>query len=295
MFAKIALIAYLIDKFIGEFKSIKHPVIFMGDFIYFFEKRFYKDSKTAGFFLLVNSILLFLSVATFIENLLPNSYLSILLLGILSSTLIAHKMLKDSVKEVIESENKRKKLSYLVSRDTQNLSESEIYKACIETYGENLNDAVVAPLFYLLIFGLKGIVVYKVINTLDSMVGYKNKRYKNFGFFSAKADDIAGFLPARITAFLILLSSKKVHLFKKCLSFAKGHESPNAGYPISAMALVLDISLGGDTPYFGKIKKKPYFGDGRREISKKDVLNALSIGYNFDNIILIGVLIGCLF
>ncbi len=297
MFAKIAFIAYLTDKIKGEFKSIRHPVMFIGDFISWFERNFYKDSKIRGLFLLFSTITLFFTISFVIEKAalyLPPIF-AISVLGILSSIFLAHKMLRESVKEVIESENKREKLSYLVSRDTNDLNESEIYKACIETYAENLNDAVIAPLFYLLLFGFKGIVAYKTINTLDSMVGYKTKKYKNFGFFSAKADDLAGFLPSRITAFLILLSAGKINLLKKTFKFAKGHESPNAGYPISAMALVLKVSLGGDTKYFGKIKKKPYFGEGRKEITKTDVQKAFTFGYNFDKIVLIGVFIGCIF
>ncbi len=297
MFAKIALIAYLIDKIKGEFKSFKHPVILMGDFILFFEKRFYKDSKIRGFFLFSSLISISFILALLIEKMasLFPFYLNILILGVLSSIFLAHKMLRESVIEVLESENKREKLSYIVSRDTKDLNESEIYKACIETYAENLNDALIAPLFYLLLFGFKGIVVYKAVNTLDSMVGYKTKKYNNFGFFSAKVDDIAGFIPARITAFLILLIAKKIYLYKKCVSFAKKHESPNAGYPISAMALILNLSLGGDTKYFGKIKKKAKFGDGREIIYKNDVLKAISFGYNFDKFILTGVGIGCMF
>jgi adenosylcobinamide-phosphate synthase len=164
----------------------------------------------------------------------------------------------------------------VVSRDTKDLSESEIYKAAIESYGENLSDGVVAPLFYLLLFGLPGIILYKTINTMDSMVGYKNKRYEKFGKVAAKLDDLANFIPSRLTALLIMIVAKQ----KPLLGFyedGKKHESPNAGHPITAMALALGVQLGGDTSYFGKIKHKPHFGKGREEITKEDVYKALEI------------------
>jgi len=288
MFVKITLFAYLIDKYFGEFRSIKHPVVFIGDFISFFEKRFYKDDKTRGFLLLVSTLGVFLPIALMIEVFFKffGDVFYIFALSLISSTLIAHKMLYDSVKEVIISNDPKSKIAMLVSRDTKNLTKSQINKAAIETYAENLSDGVISPLFYLMLFGLKGIVVFKVVNTLDSMVGYKNTKYKNFGFFSAKADDLLNLIPSRFSAFLILLLAGKLHLLKKCIRFAKGHESPNAGYPISAMALCLDISLGGDTSYFGKIKKKPFFGEGKKEITKNDVKKALEFRYRFDILII---------
>jgi adenosylcobinamide-phosphate synthase len=217
-------------------------------------------------------------VGLVVDSLVDNVWIA----GFVASTAISAKMLKDEVQKVIYEPSH---IRYLVSRDTQELSSSNINKAAIETYAENLSDGVVAPLMYLVFFGIKGAFVYKAINTLDSMVGYKNDRYKNFGFFSAKADDIANFIPARVTALLIGGSYTKI---SKC---AKLHESPNAGYPICAMAYKLGVKLGGDTKYFGKLKKKPYFGDGRVDITKYDISKALSFATKYD-IILIMLLIG---
>jgi adenosylcobinamide-phosphate synthase len=192
-------------------------------------------------------------------------------------------MLYDSVKEAIGD---KIALSYLVSRDTKELNDSEINKALIETYAENLSDGVIAPLFYLLLFGFEGIVVYKAINTLDSMVGYKTKHYKNFGYFSAKLDDIANWIPSRLTAVLIMFIGKNFN-FKKLINFASLHQSPNAGYPISAIAMTYGLTLGGDTSYHGYMVKKPYFGDGKKEILKEDVLTVLRIKKSVDIIILL--------
>ena len=140
-----------------------------------------------------------------------------------------------------------------------------------------LADGVVAPIFYLLLFGLPGIIVYKAINTMDSMVGYKNEKYENYGKAAAILDDIVNFIPARITAVLIMVLSKQKDIFAFYEDGSK-HDSPNAGHPITAMALALDVKLGGDTYYFGELKSKPFFGSGREEITEDDVLNALDLG-----------------
>lgn len=287
-----SLLAYLIDKYIGEFKIIKHPVIFMGEYIKWFEKRFYKNSIFKGTVLNLSLLTLVFIITFGLTSTfsLFNPYIEIVLTSIVASTGIASKMLYDSVKEVLDSDNSKQAISMLVSRDTKEMSESEIHKACIETYSENLSDGVIAPLFYLLLFGLEGIMVYKAINTLDSMVGYKNEKYINFGKFSAKLDDVANFIPARVTAFLIAILSFKISSFK-FLKFASLHESPNAGYPISAMACSLNISLGGATSYFGKIKNKPYFGDGKKEIEKEDVKKALSFRSKIDFVVILGLLL----
>ena len=279
---EITLFAYIIDRIFGEFNSIKHPVIFMGDYIKWFEKHFYKDSILRGA-ILTFSLILIVSLISYILTYLP-WYIQ----AIIASTGIASKMLYDSVNDII---NHPKNIKYLVSRDTKNLSNSDINKAAIETYGENLSDGVIAPLFYLLIFGVIGIFIYKAINTLDSMVGYRNKKYENFGKISARLDDIANFIPARVTALLIALLFLSKDSFLSIIKFANLHESINAGYPISAIAGAIDIKLGGDTSYFGKIKKKPYFGFGRLDILKLDIQNALTLQTRLDIFIILFLII----
>ena len=165
----------------------------------------------------------------------------------------------------------------LVSRDTQEMSESDIYKAAIETYAENLSDGVVSPLFYLLLFGLPGIIIYKAVNTMDSMVGYRNDKYENYGKAAALLDDALNYIPSRLTAVIIMLAGKQKNLFAFYEDGEK-HDSPNAGHPITAMALVLGVKLGGDTSYFGKIKHKVNFGIGRGTITAEDVKKAINLG-----------------
>ncbi len=273
----ISLLAYFIDKRFGEFSFIKHPVIVIGEFISFFEKNFYKDSIIRGLFLVVFTLTIVALLATSVTLILQHTigWINIIVSACIASMFIAHRMLHDAVLNIVEAKDKRAAIAMLVSRDTQDLSESDVYKAAIETYAENLSDGVIAPLFYLLFFGLPGIILYKAINTMDSMVGYRNERYEKFGKTAALLDDLANYVPSRLTALLIMLLGKR----KKLFSFYKDgrkHESPNAGHPITAMALVLGIKLGGDTSYFGKMKKKPTFGEGREKITAQDVKNAVN-------------------
>ena len=294
MYFSVTLFAYLLDRIFGEFSFMRHPVVLMGDYIKWFERHFYKDDIFRGALLTISLLTLVFTLSFMVQNIVSefgHPYLQLIILSLIASTTIASKMLYDSVKDIIKHPEN---IKYLVSRDTENLSESDINKAAIETYAENLSDGVIAPLFYLLLFGLWGAFVYKAINTLDSMVGYKNERYEKFGKFSAKLDDVANYIPARITALLIALLSKSVvattpYGFYK---YGKFHESPNAGHPISAMALALGIKLGGDTSYFGKIKSKPNFGEGRENITKEDIQNALALQLRLDIFIILFLGIG---
>lgn len=280
----LLILSYFIDFLFGEFEKIKflkHPIIFIGDYIKWFEKKFYKNSIFRGFLLSFSLISLTFFITYFLA-LIDN----ILFQALLCSFTISSKMLYDSVKNIVTSTNPKYDISMLVSRDTKDMSDCDINKAAIETYAENLSDGVIAPMFYLFLFGLPGAFIYKAINTLDSMVGYRNERYEKFGKASAKLDDIVNYIPSRLTAILIalFLGSKKALL--EFYNYGKKHESPNAGHPISSMALSLDVSLGGPTSYFGKIKNKPYFGNGRKNITKEDILKALEFKSKLDFIML---------
>ncbi|MCF6309465.1 MAG: adenosylcobinamide-phosphate synthase CbiB [Sulfurimonas sp.] len=286
----VALLAYLIDKFFGEFRFIKHPIICIGELITIFEIRFYKNSVIRGLYLvmfvLLTVTLISLALTSFFG--LFSNTINIILTSVVASMFLAHKMLYDSVKNILTCSDKEEALSMLVSRDTQGMSDSDIYKASIETYAENISDGVIAPLFYLTLFGLPGIIIYKAINTMDSMVGYRNTKYENYGKVVAILDDIVNFIPSRITAVLIMLLNAR----KDLLAFYKDgrkHDSPNAGHPITAMALFLHVKLGGPTCYFGKIKNKPYFGEGKTDIKAYDLQRAISIKPKIDFAILVAL------
>lgn len=282
MYFELTLFAYFIDRIFGEFsfiKQYKHPVIFMGEFIKWFEERFYKESVLRGFYLTFSLLSIVFGISYFIEYFIQNVYI----LALIASSGIASKMLYESVKDVISNPEN---IKFLVSRDTQNLTQNDTNKAAIETYGENLSDGVIAPLFYLFCFGIVGLFLYKAINTLDSMVGYRNEKYEKFGKISAKLDDVANYIPSRLTAILISLLFWNFDALKRFYSFGKLHDSPNAGHPISSLALCLGVKLGGDTSYEGKIKHKPYFGDGNKQISSNDIEKALLFRDRFDILIL---------
>jgi adenosylcobinamide-phosphate synthase len=278
MYIELSFLAYLIDRVFGEFSFIKfykHPVVFMGDFIKWFESKYYEDSIKRGVLLTFSLVSLVFTITFLIDSLIDNIFIT----ALIASTALASKSLYDSVKDILINPNH---IKYLVSRDTENLTQSEINKAAIETYAENLNDGVIAPLFYLLFFGIVGVFLYKAVNTLDSMVGYRNKRYENFGKFSAKLDDILNYIPARITALLIAILFRSYKALCGFPLYGRLHDSLNAGYSISAMALALHIKLGGPTSYFGTIKSKPYFGDGSDTIVKDDLKRALSFQIRVD-------------
>ena len=258
----------------------------MGDYIKWFENRFYRDSIFMGAILTLSLISITYIIIYMIIYVLSgwgHPDLRMFIFGVIGSTTIASNMLYASVKDLISNPHH---IKYLVSRDTKELSRSDINKAGVETYAENMSDGVIAPLFYLLLFGLEGAFIYKAINTLDSMVGYRNERYEKFGKFSAILDDVVNYIPARITALLIavlMLSPKSLLNFYR---YGKKHDSPNAGHPISAMALAIGVKLGGDTVYFGKLKKKAHFGDGKAEITKEDILKSLSFQWRLDILLL---------
>jgi adenosylcobinamide-phosphate synthase len=291
MFFELAALAYLVDLIFGEFPC-KHPVALMGDFISAFERRFYRDRILPGALLVISliaSALLVSVTLVYLCGLLP-SWLSLTILAILASTGLAMNMLHESVAVLLTAEQPKQALSYLVSRDTQDMTETDIYKAGLETWAENLSDGVIAPLFYLLLFGLPGIAVYKAINTLDSMIAYKTERYFYFGKTAAIVDDIANYIPARLTALLIVLLAKDKRRAWQCL-WRDGNklESPNAGYPIAAMAGALGVALGGDASYHGQIKHKPTLGLSINPVDKSTLTQALQMKTGI-NLIVFGFL-----
>ena len=171
----------------------------------------------------------------------------------------------------------RKQLSYIVGRDTSKLDEQAIRKASLETLSENLSDGVIAPLFYLFLGGFPLMLTYKMVNTLDSMIGYKNDRYKDFGFIAAKTDDLFNFIPARVTAILMAIVSLKIKPFNYIFRFGNKHSSPNAGFPEAALAGALNCQFGGASEYHGVIVQKPLIGDHNRKLCFKDVTYACGL------------------
>ena len=171
----------------------------------------------------------------------------------------------------------RRQVARIVGRDTMKLSENEVRKAALETLAENLSDGVVAPLFWLLILGVPGMMAYKMVNTLDSMIAYHSPRYLFFGRWAARIDDVANYIPARLTSFLMLLAVGRIDLIPFVLRFGKKHASPNSGYPEAALAGILDCRFGGPHDYFGEVFYKPYIGTNERILTLRDARCAVSI------------------
>lgn len=288
MYFQLAILAYLVDMIAGELPG-KHPVVWMGDFINGFERRFYSSRILPGALLVLSLLALTLTVSmtlVYLSGFLP-SPLSLPVLAILASSGLAMTMLHASVAGVLTAENPRQALSLLVSRDTDAMSETEIHKAALETWAENLSDGVIAPLFYLVLFGLPGIAVYKAINTLDSMIAYKTERYYYFGKTAAILDDLANYVPARLTALLIVFLAADRKRAWQCV-LRDGHklESPNAGFPIAAMAGTLGIGLAGDAYYHGQLKHKPIVGNAFNPVNRATLNQALKMKTSLDSIIL---------
>lgn len=277
---------WLADRLLGDPEGWPHPIIGFGKLISIGEKKlnqgdnlFYKGglftlTLVAGIYLLTRLLLGWAE--------LINIQFYALLIGIGVFYCLAGKTLITEVKAVFEAvdrstEEGRIQVGRIVGRDTSRLSPQEIRAAALETLAENLSDGVIAPMFWFALLGLPGMMAYKMINTLDSMIGYKNERYKEFGQAAARLDDVANYIPARITACLMLLVSGKWGKRNFLQRFGRAHLSPNSGYPEAALAAILNCRFGGTHDYFGQAVEKPYIGVNDRPFTTDDMLIATKI------------------
>lgn len=290
-------IGYIIDLIIGDPYSFPHPVRYIGKLIKVTENKIRNIAKTdkglkiGGFVLWAITVGLTYLVTYMIVKLfsfIPGGY--IIANSILIYTTLATKCLKDEAVKIYnvlktgDIEKSRIQLSYIVGRDTTHLDEGEIIRATVETVAENTVDGIIAPMFYAFIGGAPLAMAYKAINTLDSTVGYKNEKYKDLGFASAKIDDIANYIPARIAVLLMAIGSLVLgYDYKKASQIAvrdrKNHKSPNCAYPEGAVAGALGVQLGGTNIYFGQAVYKPTIGDKVREIEIEDIVKTNKIMY----------------
>lgn len=219
-----------------------------------------------------------------------NKYVEIFVSAFIIYTTLSTKCLKDeatkiyNVLETGDIKKSRVQLSYIVGRDTTNLSQSEIIRATVETVAENTVDGTISPMFYGFLFGPVGAMTYKAINTLDSMVGYKNDKYLNLGCVSAKLDDVANFIPARLTAIFMPLGAflcgmNGLNSFKIAIRDRKNHKSPNCAFAEGAAAGAIGVQLGGTNIYFGKEVYKPTIGDKKRELENYDIVRMNKLMY----------------
>lgn len=283
---------WLMDLILGDPAWLPHPVVGFGRLIAAGEKRWNKGENrrrkgawmavalVIGTFVVTLALLMGLRMAG--EALHCGAWLQRIAEAILIFFCLAGTTLIREVREVFRAvdrslEEGRTQVTRIVGRDTSGLSAQEIRTAALETLAENLNDGVIAPLFWLALLGVPGMMAYKMINTLDSMIGYRNERYLDFGRFAARLDDVAGWIPARLTAFLMLLAAGKPGKTGWVHENGRKHLSPNAGHPEAALAAILDCRFGGPHNYFGEEVWKPYIGENDRPLTTADMRKAVRI------------------
>ena len=276
------LIGWLLDLLLGDPAWLPHPVVGFGKMIAFGEKRLNrgKHRKLKGALMSIFLIVLIFTITWFICNLLTAHLL--LLTSILIFCCLAGTTLIREVRDVFLALDRsldegRKQVARIVGRDTSELSAQEVRTAALETLAENLSDGVIAPLFWLAIGGVPAMATYKMVNTLDSMIGYKTERFRNFGCWAARIDDVANYIPARLTALLMVIAAGKPQLLGFVWHNGRTPASPNSGYPEAALAGILDCRFGGPHYYFGELFDKPYIGENARELTTADMKKAVCI------------------
>lgn len=301
------IIGYLLDLIIGDPQNPYHPIRGIGKIAQIFEnlfrKIFEKHLKLAGAITWIVVVSIVFLINFLLIKLLGkiNPYIALIYECIAIYFCLSTKALKVEGLKVIKYvkedniEMARKQLSYIVGRDTDRLDKEAIMKAVIETVAENMSDGVIAPLFFVGLGGAPLMFLYKAVNTMDSMFGYKNDKYKEFGYFPAKLDDVFSYIPARLSAYLIIISSFLLRLdyknaFKIYNRDKNNHTSPNSAHPESAAAGALGVRLGGANYYFGKLVKKPEIGDQINKITLKTVDDVNRILYLSS---FLGVIVAC--
>ena len=289
-------IGFLLDLIIGDPENPIHPIRLIGSICKkterIFRKVFKDNLKLAGLITWLVNILIVYFIGTFIVKVSfkINYILGIIISGVMIYFCISTKALKVEGLKVLkyilddDIEGARKQLSFIVGRDTNNLDKNSILRAIVETIAENISDGVIAPILYAGLFGAPIALCYKAVNTMDSMFGYKNDKYIDFGYFPAKLDDLFNYIPARVTGILIIIGAIFLRLdyknsYKIYIRDRYNHSSPNSAHPEAAVAGALGIKLGGSNYYFGKLVEKPTIGDNLKEIEILDVYKTTSILY----------------
>jgi adenosylcobinamide-phosphate synthase len=294
------LIGWLLDLIFGDPARLPHPVVWFGKMIASCEQSLNKGSyrKLKGALTAISLILFAFALAWMLRRVLGIFALFIfdgtreqvyqipILLYLFDAIIIFYCLAGTTLIREVRAvflaldrslEEGRKQVARIVGRDTSELSAQEVRTAALETLAENLSDGVIAPLFWLAILGTPGMLAYKMVNTLDSMIGYKTDRYKDFGWWAAHIDDIANYIPARLTALLMVLSTGRLGLLRFVWKNGRNHASPNSGYPEAALAAILDCRFGGPHYYFGELFDKPYIGTNDRPLTTDDMKTAVRI------------------
>ncbi|MBR0738576.1 cobalamin biosynthesis protein CobD [Bradyrhizobium liaoningense] len=300
------MVAMAADALLGWpswlFARIGHPVTWLGRLIGAIDTAWNRASdppaqrRAAGVAGALLVITLSVAVGAVVQSLLPWGWIQIALVGILAWPLVALRSLHDHVAAVAKPLSTgdvaaaREAVSRIVGRDPAALDEAGIARAAIESLAENASDGIVAPVFWGALFGLPGIFGYKAINTLDSMIGHRNERHEAFGWAAARIDDVANFIPARLTGFLFVLLAQRRSEALACMTRdARRHRSPNAGWPEAAMAGALGVRLSGPRIYHGSVTNEPWLNEGGRDPLAADIDEGLAV-YRRAMLLLAGLL-----
>ena len=282
------LFGWILDLLLGDPAWLPHPVVGFGKMIAFGEHRLNKGThrKLKGAVLAIGLILATFAATwllLYAISKLPSPLgegvgvrLLLIFFCLAGTTLIRE------VREVFLAldrslEEGRRQVARIVGRDTSELSAQEVRTAALETLAENLSDGVIAPLFWLALLGVPGMVAYKMVNTLDSMIGYHTERYREFGCWAAHIDDIANYIPARLTALLMIIVAGRPCLAGFVWRNGCRHASPNSGYPEAALAGILNCRFGGPHYYFGELFDKPFIGENDRALTTEDMKKAIRV------------------
>ena len=276
------ILGWLLDLLLGDPAWLPHPVVWFGKAIAVCEHKLNRGSHRKLKGALVAIVLI---AATYAVGLFFTFHFSLFTFIIVFFCLAGTTLIRE-VRAVFLALDRsldegRKQVARIVGRDTSELSAQEVRTAALETLAENLSDGVIAPLFWFAMLGVPGMLAYKMVNTLDSMIGYKTDRYRDFGCWAAHIDDIANYIPARLTALLMILPHVIINCQLSIINFVRKygrrHASPNSGYPEAALAGILDCRFGGPHYYFGELFDKPYIGENDRPLTTADMRTAIRV------------------
>lgn len=278
------LVGWLLDLVLGDPIGLPHPVVWFGKMIGWGEHRLNHGSHrmVKGAVLAVTLIVMVFGLWTLVRWVIPNQWVVCALDVVVVFYCLAGTTLIREVREVFLAldcslDEGRRQVARIVGRDTSQLTAQEVRTAALETLAENLSDGVIAPLFWFALLGTPGMLAYKMVNTLDSMIGYRTERYKDFGCWAARIDDVANYIPARLTALLMVVAAGRLSLLKFVWRNGRRHASPNSGYPEAALAGILNCRFGGPHYYFGELFDKPFIGENDRPLTTADMKTAVRI------------------
>ena len=294
------LIGWILDLLFGDPPRLPHPVVLFGRLISYGERKLNHGAwrRLKGGLLAISLILItvaatwaLLAVAKEAGTIVALAVEAVMVFYCLAGTTLA-KEVRDVFLALDRSlDDGRRQVARIVGRDTSELSHEEVRKAALETLAENLSDGVVAPLFWFAVGGLPAMMGYKMINTLDSMIAYHSPRYLRFGTVAARIDDVANYVPARLTALLMILAARRPRLLSFVLTYGPRHASPNSGWPEAALAGILGCRFGGPHKYFGETFYKPYIGENDRPLSTADMMAAVAINRRVEILLVVLIVI----